>query len=153
MKNIFFIYFICCIISCHTKTPPIDRNAMEGTWRLISSTTIEKGDTSVTYYNKNRPFIKIINKTHFAFLYHNLDKGQDSIAIFSAGGGSYSFSNYSYTEHLEYCSDRDWEDHEFNFKISFIGDTMLQTGIEKIENLKVDRMNIERYVKSSTHIQ
>ena len=147
MKNLllFIIPFIC--ISCVDKTHNLSANSIEGTWKLISGTLIEKGDTSVTYYDKNVSFIKILNKTHFAFLQHDLKKGQDSSAIFVSGGGRYSLINNSYTEHLEYCSARDWEGNDFNFTISINGDTLIQTGVEKVENLGINRLNIEKYVR------
>lgn len=59
---------------------------MVGTWKLMTGTLIENGDTTVTDYTKNKSFIKIINGTHFAFLEHDLSKGKDSAADFVAGG-------------------------------------------------------------------
>ena len=50
-----------------------------------------------------------------------------------------------YTEYLEYCSAREWEGNTFQFKISVHGDTLIQQGVEKIENLGVERTNIEKY--------
>lgn len=121
---------------------------MEGTWKLISGTLIEKGDTVVTRYDKDQSFIKVINKTHFAFLLHDLKSGKDtSKALFSAGGGTYTLKDTIYTEHLEYCSDRAWEGHNFPFTISFKGDTLIQMGVEKIEAQGIDRLNIEKYVR------
>ena len=120
---------------------------IRGTWNLISGTTIENGDTTVTYYTKNLSFIKIINDTHFAFLKHDLNKGDDRAAAFGSGGGSYSLEDSSYTEHLEYCNDREWEDNDFKFTISIKDDTLIQSGIEKVENAGVNRLNIEKYVR------
>ena len=119
-----------------------------GTWKLISGTTIEKGDTTTTYYDKNLSFIKIINDTHFAFLNHDIQKGKDSAtAAYSSGGGSYTLHDSTYTEHLEYCSDRQWEGNDFKFTIRIKNDTLTQTGIEKVESAGVDRLNIERYAR------
>ncbi len=118
-----------------------------GTWQLISGTTIEKGDTTVIYYTKNLSFIKIINDTHFAFLKHDLNKGKDSSAAFSSGGGRYSLEDSLYTEHLEYCSDREWEGNDFKFTITIKNDTLIQSGIEKVENAGVNRLNIEKYIR------
>ena len=118
-----------------------------GTWQLLSGTLIEKGDTTVTDYTKNLSFIKIINATHFAFLQHDKSKGKDSAAVFVAGGGRYSLSGNTYTEHLEYCSAREWEDHDFPFTIRLNGDTLTQEGVEKVESAGVNRVNIERYVR------
>lgn len=121
---------------------------LTGTWKLISGTTIEKGDTTVTNYDTNLSFIKIINDTHFAFLNHDLVKGKDtSKAAYSSGGGTYSLKDNIYTEHLEYCSDRQWEGNNFAFTITIKNDTLVQTGIEKVESAGVDRLNIEKYVR------
>jgi len=118
-----------------------------GTWKLISGKTIEKGDTVVTDYTKNRSFIKIINDTHFAFLEHDLKKGKDSSATFVSGGGRYSFAGSQYVEHLEYCSDRQWEGNDFTFKAIIRNDTLIQSGIEKVEGAGIDRINIETYIR------
>ena len=120
---------------------------IEGTWKLLTGITIEKGDSTITDYTKNLEFIKIINKTHFAFLNHDLTKGKDSAAVFSAGGGSYSLTDSSYTEHLEYYSDRQWEGNDFKFIVTINNDTLVQKGIEKIENIGVNRINIEKYIR------
>lgn len=120
---------------------------MVGTWQLVTGTLIEKGDTTVTDYTKNISFIKVINDSHFAFIQHDLNKGKDSSAVFAAGGGSYSFNDSTYTEHLEYCSDRAWEGHDFPFTITIKNDTLTQRGIEKIESSGINRENIEKYVK------
>ena len=138
------------LVSCHqpsTKGAPVQTpKPLTGTWRLISGTVIEKGDTSVTDYTKNRSFIKIINDTHFAFLQHDLNKGKDS-AVFAAGGGAYSLTDSLYTEHLEYCTDRAWEGNDFSFTVVIKNDTLVQQGVEKVETAGVNRMNIERYVR------
>jgi hypothetical protein len=145
------IFLITSLISCNTATQTNDSKQtslpITGTWKLISGTLIEKGDTTVTDYTKNQSFIKIINNSHFAFLLHDLKNGKDSSAVFSSGGGSYSLKDSSYTEHLEYCSDRQWEGHDFQFTITIQNDTLTQKGVEKVDNLGVDRINIERYVR------
>ncbi len=78
-----------------------------GTWKLLTGTLLEKGDTVITNYTKNISFIKIINDTHFAFLQHDLNKGKDSVPVYVSGGGTYSLNDSTYIEHLEYCSARD----------------------------------------------
>lgn len=122
--------------------------SVEGTWRLVSGTLIEGHDTTVTNYTKGQSFIKIINGSHFAFLLHDLHKGKDSGAVFSSGGGTYTLKGDLYTENLEYCSDRQWEGNSFPFHVSIINDTLIQQGIEKVEKIGVERMNIEKYVKA-----
>ena len=86
-------------------------------------------------YTGDLSMIKIINATHFSFLNHDLKKGTDSTAIFSAGGGRYTLSGDQYTEHLEYCSYREWEGNTFSFTLAIAGDTLIQQGVEKIEDL------------------
>ena len=120
---------------------------LTGTWKLLSGTLIENGDTVITDYTQGRSFIKIINETHFAFTLHDLNKGQDSTAVFSSGAGRYEVKDSLYTEHLEYCTDRNWEGHDFTFTVSIQNDTLIQSGMEKIESEGIDRMNIEKYVR------
>jgi hypothetical protein len=123
------------------------RIPITGTWKLISGTLIENGDTTITGYTQNVSFIKIINDTHFAFLQHDLAQGKDSSAVFVAGGGKYTLTDSVYTEHLEYCSDRVWEGNDFSFVVTVRNDTLIQRGIEKVKEAGVNRLNIETYVR------
>ena len=145
------LYLSCLIVfSCDQNSDskePAKSNQMVGTWKLISGTVIVKTDTTVTDYTKNLSFIKIINNTHFSFTLHDLHKGNDSSAVFAAGAGTYTLKDSAYTEHLEYCNDRQWEGHDFNFVITIKGDTLIQKGVEKVEAAGVDRYNIEKYVR------
>lgn len=140
---------ICLIMlaSCNTQsqTAKDERPPVEGTWKLLRGTLIENGDTTITDYTKNTSFIKIINDDHFAFLQHNPDK--DSATGFSAGGGAYSLRDSSYTEHLEYCSAKEWEGNDFSFIITIHNDTLIQRGVEKVEKAGVNRINTEMYVR------
>jgi hypothetical protein len=142
---------ICLVLfSCASSDNNDTRKAkmpIVGTWKLLTGTLIEKGDTIITDYTKNVSFIKIINETHFAFLQHDLSKGKDSAVTFAAGGGSYSLKDSSYTEQLEYCSAREWEGHDFSFTISIRNDTLVQYGLEKVESSGVNRINREKYIR------
>jgi hypothetical protein len=120
---------------------------IEGTWKLINGTLIEKSDTTITDYTKDKSFIKVINKTHFAFMGHDLTKGKDSAAFYSSGGGRYELQDSNYTEHLEYCNNRQWEANDFHFTITISNDTLVQQGVEKIDSIGVNRINIEKYVR------
>jgi len=139
------IVLASCGADTHPEQPAQTSLPINGTWKLISGTTIEKGDTTVVDYTKNLSFIKIINNSHFAFLKHDLNKGKDSAADFGSGGGSYSLKDSTYTEHLEYCSDRQWEGNDFSFTVTIHNDTLIQSGIEKVEAAGVNRINIEKY--------
>jgi len=151
-KKIGFIIIGGLLFSCgatvQQKEVKSTKLPIAGTWKLISGTLIEKGDTTVTFYDKNLSFIKIINDTHFAFLNHDLKKGKDTAtAAYSSGGGRYTLNDSTYTEHLEYCSDRQWEGNDFPFTITIKNDTLVQSGIEKVESAGVNRLNIEKYVR------
>jgi hypothetical protein len=149
--KLFYSLALACILaySCRPKTSdPVTTTLplpIIGTWQLETGTLIEKGDTTVTDYSKDKSFIKIINSTHFAFLLHDLKKGKDSTGLFSAGGGRYTLVDDKYIEHLEYCSDRAWEGHDFEFTLTVTEDSFIQRGIEKIESEGIDRINIEKY--------
>ncbi len=151
MKTCFTLLSACILLAaCSTKQPEGKANGsvpITGTWKLLSGTLIENGDTSVTDYTTGVSFIKIINDSHFAFLLHDLNQGKDSTAVFSSGGGSYSLVDSLYTEHLEYCSDRAWERNDFSFVVTIRNDTLIQQGVEKIEEAGVNRLNIEKYVR------
>jgi len=141
------ILFFVCMISCNEKpqSNTTTTNPILGTWKLLTGTLIEKGDTTVTDYTKDKSFIKIINDSHFAFLLHDLRK--DSTSGFSAGGGRYTLTGNSYTEHLEYCNAKEWEGHDFTFTVTINGDILIQNGVEKIEAEGINRINTEKYIK------
>lgn len=141
-RNFVFISCFVFLAACSAK-----KENLEGTWQLISGTVIQNHDTTVTYYTKNKRFIKIVNGSHFAFLLHDLTKGKDSTASFSAGAGTYSLKDNLYTEQLEYCNDREWEGHSFPFTITIHEDTLIQQGIEKLVDLGVERSNTEKYIR------
>jgi hypothetical protein len=149
-KQIWYIIIFMILVSCNSvESNKINRITIpiQGTWKLLTGTLIEKNNTIVTDYTKGKEFIKIINDTHFAFLNHDLNKGKDSVAEYSSGGGHYSLNDSLYTEHLEYCSDRQWEGNDFQFTVTITNDTLIQQGLEKIDSLGVNRINIEKYVR------
>ena len=67
-----------------------------------------------------------INDSHFSFFRHDLNKGQDSTAVFSAGAGTYILKGNAYTEHLEYFTFREWEGNQFEFTVAISQDTLIQ---------------------------
>lgn len=128
--------------------------ALKGTWQLLSATTLENGKSTVIDFNKgNKQMIKIINDTHFAFLNHDLDTTQNSNNRFDAGGGRYKLKGSEYTEFLDFYKDKNWEGKTFNFKVSIHKDTLIQTGIEKVEAAGVDRVITEKYVRIKENVE
>lgn len=150
-KTIGFISLLAILAACNPTPQPnsLKKSAIPitGTWKLLTGTLIEKGVTTVTDYTKGQEFLKIINDSHFAFIMHDLNKGKDTTAVFSSGAGTYSLTDSAYTERLQFCSDRQWEGNEFHFVVTINNDTLIQRGVEKIEKLGVDRINIEKYVR------
>jgi len=142
------ILFLVFLTSCKetTENNPQATSAIliKGTWKLLTGTLIEKGDTAITDYTKDLSFIKIINDSHFSFLQHDTRKDSTN---FSAGGGRYELKGNTYIEHLEYCSAKEWEGHDFTFTVTIANDTLTQTGVEKIEAQGIDRINTEKYIR------
>lgn len=146
---------ICSLIvllsSCDHKNPLAandkDAASLEGTWQLITSQTITKGDTVTTFPIKNQEMVKIFTDNQFAFFKHDINKGQGENAIFESGTGTYKLNGESYTEHLAFCSARGWENQDFSFKMEIKKDTIIQRGIEKIDSLNIDHEIVEIYKK------
>ena len=140
------ILFCVCLTACKEKPESNLKTTLpiQGTWKLLTGTLIEKGDTTITDYTKDLSFIKIINESHFSFLQHDTRKDSTN---FSAGGGRYTLNGNTYTEHLEYCSAKEWEGRDFTFTVTITNDTLIQTGVEKIEAQGIDRINTEKYIR------
>ena len=149
VNHIITLLFIFILISScqqkHTHKEVIEPVSIIGTWKLLTGTIIEGKDTTITNYTINQEVMKIINSTHFAFLRHDLNK--DSIPIFVSGGGRCEIEKKKYTEHLDFCNFREWENNTFDFEFEIIGDTLITKGIERVESLKINRFNIEKYVR------
>ena len=149
MKKTLLILSICIMLgACSTEKNKEEALAATGTWRLVSGLSIQEGDTTFTDYTTGPEGIKIITKTHFAFLIHDLNKGRDSTtATFVSGGGRASVDGLKYTEYLDYCNYREWEGEKFEFDLLLKPDTLVQTGIEKVEATDTERKIIETYVR------
>ena len=148
--NLFCLTCAIVVASCTQKETKTEQKAAQpllGTWHLISSKSIAKGDTTVTTPPKDQEMVKIFNGTDFAFFTHDLKKGKVSKPVFDSGSGTYVLDGNNYAEHLSYCNYRDWENRDFKFTVTFKNDTLIQSGIEKIDSLNIDHEIIETYVK------
>ena len=136
------------LVACHSNPGQENlKSRLAGTWRLLSSESHTK-DTILRENLNGKKMIKIITGSHFAFLYHDLNKGKDSTtATFVSGGGECSFTDSTYTEHLEYCNYRDWEGLTVSFKAGFSHDTLTLKGVESKNDIGVNQVTIEKYVK------
>jgi hypothetical protein len=141
-----FIFFL--ILSCsENKTNTIefrgaDQNRIEGSWKLVYAEIRENDSLQIKDFG-NTEFIKIINKTHFAFFNQELGTSEN----FMAGGGTYEFDGINYTETLNFIASPDYRNHIFKFKAEIKGDSLIQQGFEKIEKADLDRYILEKYVR------
>ena len=121
-----------------------------GTWQLISSDYHSK-DSIKSNMVKGQKMMKIITPSHFAFFLHDLKQGKDSTtATYMSGGGTVAYKDGEYTENLNYCTAREWENHSFSFQLELKGDTLIQQGVEELEELGLGEENlllIEKYIK------
>ena len=121
---------------------------LQGSWQLVYAASIKK-DTTIRNDPPGTKMIKILNRTHFAFLQHTLDK-KDTTGIYGSGGGTYILKDSTYTEHLEFCTYRSYEGNDFEFTIRFSGDTLIQSGVEKLADFGIAAENvglIEKYIR------
>ncbi len=72
-----------------------------------------------------------------------MTKGKDSVPMYVSGGGTYSLNDSTYIEHLEYCSAREWEGNDFSFTITLKNDTLIQSGVEKVESTGINRLTLK----------
>ncbi|HVW14242.1 MAG TPA: hypothetical protein VHB54_10480 [Mucilaginibacter sp.] len=138
---------LLALASCKQNTPASTESPLNGSWRLVNSKSIVKKDTTDTSPKKGMETIKLYNDDHFAFFTHNTVKMDTP--MYDSGAGTYSLNGENYTEHLKYCSEREWENHDFNFTLSVKGDTMQQRGVEKVDsgNVHIDHIIIETYAR------
>ena len=139
-------------VSCNAPGSSSKNTAAErviGSWKLVSNKMITAGDTVIAFPEKGKDeiMIKLFNETHFSFFRHDQKQGKITAPVYDSGAGSYTLSGTAYTEHLEYCNYREWENHDFSFQLTIHNDTLVQSGIEKIDSLKVNREIIETYVR------
>lgn len=127
---------------CYCAKKEVTETSIEGTWKMISAKIIE-GDSIKLKDLNNTTFIKIINKNHFAFF----NQEHNSNANFYAGAGTYTLKGRTYTEKLNFTAVEVIKNHEFSFTVEFKGDTLIQSGIEKIKNAGIDRYIVEKYIK------
>ena len=148
MKRVTLIApFLVCLIVSACEYNPKPYNPVLGTWQLLTHTEITKGNSVVTDYTRDMKMIKIINDTHFAFLNHTINTKKDSSNNFDGGGGAYTIKGDKYAEHLDYYKDKNWEGKSFDFTISVRGDTLIQTGLEKVDKENINRTIIEKYLR------
>lgn len=135
-----------CFCSC-TQTTASKReikpeNILTGTWKMVYAEIHENDSLKIKDLN-NTSFIKIINDTHFAFF----NQENNSTENFYGGAGSYLLKGDKYTETLNFTSIEAIKGHEFSFTIDIKGDSLIQSGTEKVEKSGIYREIVEKYVR------
>ncbi len=147
-QSVYQLLVFILLISCSkNKTPPIettetDQSPIEGTWKLVYAVIRENDSLQVKDLSKT-DFIKILNKTHFAFF--NQEQGTNE--NFVAGAGTYKYDGEDYLETLDFIPAVDYRKHIFPFKLEIKGDSLIQHGHEKIESANLDRYILEKYIR------
>ena len=144
MKKILVCFLVVYSFSnCnHQTTYSISNNKIQGTWKMVYAEIIEN-DSIKTKDLSNTTFIKIINKNHFSF-FNQENSGNKN---FYSGAGSYILKGNEYTEILNFTNIEALKKHEFSFNIVTKGDTLIQSGIEKVKAAGINRTIIEKYIK------
>jgi hypothetical protein len=149
MNMRYSIFLFVILMSCQDNKPAETlHDKLEGSWQLIYAAHIKK-DTVIRNDPAGTRMIKMLNRTHFAFMQHTVDKS-DTTGIYSSGGGTYTLKDSTYTEHLEFCLARAYEGNDFEFTIRIHGDTLIQTGIEKLSDYGIGQENlelVEKYIR------
>src|SRR6187402_3398106 len=98
------ILLLVVLMSCQGNKQSAEtlHDKLEGSWQLIYAAHIKK-DTVIRNDPQGTKMMKILNRTHFAFMQHTIDKN-DTTGIYGSGGGTYTLKDSVYTEHLEYCT-------------------------------------------------
>ena len=155
-KKIAFFILILCFINCiglafcyfnienqEVKVSITSKsNNIEGTWKMIYAEMIENDSLKLKDLS-NTTFIKIINNNHFSFF----NQENDSNENFYGGAGTYTLEGSNYIETLNFTGVEAIKNHVFPFLIEIKGDTLIQSGIEKVEAAGIDRKIIEKYIK------
>ena len=115
------VILLAGLYSCATeKKVPV-----EGAWELISQ-EITTSDSVYTFpASEFERQIKIIGKTHFAFVRQDTSQSDPSLA---GGGGRYTFDNGIYTEYMEFFENPALVGTTLHYNCQFEGDRWTMTG-------------------------
>lgn len=141
-KTIALLIILVTTFSCHQKETLKSSNPIEGTWKMVYAEILENDSLKLKDLS-NTTFIKIINKSHFSF-FNQENTGNKN---FYGGAGSYLLKGNSYTETLTFTDSEALKNHQFSFHILVKGDTLIQSGIEKVEAAGIHRQIVEKYIK------
>lgn len=121
MNRVLFVFAITLAAgflgSAQTDGSHLEKSPLDGTWELVSGQQLPEGARD----------IKIISGRHFIFVAYDAGTGKPLYT----GGGTYTLNGSSYTEHVDFASDRiaaGLVGKDQLFTVSVAGDTFTQTG-------------------------
>lgn len=147
-KGLGLIIILITYLSCNSSVKkPIENvnvpeNQIEGSWKLVYG-EIRENDSVAIKDLSDTDFIKIINKSHFAFFNQKTKTGEG----FYGGAGTYSLNGEDYVETLEFIGAENIRNHEFLFKVIIKEDSLIQTGLEEVEEAGIKRFIVEKYIR------
>ena len=146
-QKLIWVFILGLLLSCKQSDPKkiettVTSNTLEGSWKLIYGEVREKDSTEIKNLDST-DFIKIINRTHFAFFNQNKNDGEN----FYGGACTYSLNGNEYVEKLDFINSPTYRGHSFPFIIEIKGDTLIQSGIEEIEVENIKREIVEKYIR------
>ena len=103
------------------------KNAIEGTWRVVSGTT-KTADTTLSYSQANLFGMKIIAGNQWAIFGQPLGGG-DTLAYY--GGGTYTLEGNIYSESIKYNILKSRVGRTIPFEVEVRNDTLIQKGPPK----------------------
>ncbi len=145
MKKFIFILILTILNSCTPKESQIEHNTsinIRGTWKMVYAETIENDSLRIKNLTKTT-FIKIINNSHFAFFNQEFTGNEN----FYSGAGTYTLKETIYIETLNFTSVESIKNHQFPFKVTIKGDTLIQSGLEEIKAEGIKRKIVEKYIR------
>ena len=146
--SVFKLLVLFVILSCQPQNKgasapkPKEEAGIEGSWKLVYADIREKDTILVKDLTKTE-FIKVLNKTHFAFFNQDHGTGEN----FMSGAGTYTFDGENYTETLDFIQVTELRGHVFPFRAEIKGDSLIQQGHEFVEEAGLDRYILEKYVR------
>jgi len=103
------------------------KDAIEGTWRVVSS-TMKTADTTISYSQADLFGMKMIVDNQWAVFGQPLRNG-DTLAYYS--GGTYTLEGKFYTESIKYNTMKSRVGKVIPFEVEVRNDTLIQKGPPK----------------------
>ncbi len=152
MKSL-HIFLLVLLFSLLASCAAEKKNELEGVWEKVSGKSVSP-DTTIETTQVDRKAIKVITKSYFVTISHNLNRpkfsegGTDAELLtayntFSANGGKYTLEGDTYTEHLEFFLNPNFENVSVSFKYQVKGDQLIISGTMPLKSLGLSDVDWE----------